>query len=115
MFAPEHLEILCVHHHAVLSRIKNAGAIFLGRYTPEALGDYMAGPNHILPTGGSARFRGPLGVYDFFRRSSVIEASKKAFMELAKDVMEIARAEELGAHAHSVSIRAAKEKPKSEK
>jgi len=115
MLAPEHLEILCEHHHAVLGKIKNAGAIFLGRYSPEALGDYMAGPNHILPTGGSARFRGPLGVHDFFRHSSVIEASKKAFMELAKDVEEIARSEELNAHAHSVLIRAAKEKPKNER
>ena len=112
MIAPEHLEILCEKPRKLADKIKYAGAIFIGEMTPEPLGDYIAGPNHILPTGGSARFRGPLGVYDFFRRSSVMEADKKSFLKMADDVVTLAKSEGLGAHAQSVLIRLAKEKPK---
>jgi len=113
--APEHLEIMCENPRSLLDRIRHAGAIFIGHITPEPVGDYIAGPNHILPTGGSARYGGPLGVYDFFRQSSVIEASKEAFLEMADDVVRMARAEELGAHAQAVLIRLEKEKPKNER
>lgn len=103
--APEHLEIMTDKPHSILSLIKNAGAIFLGRWTPEPIGDYMAGPNHTLPTGGTARFFSPLGVYDFVKRSSLLSFSKEGFMELAKPVMEIADIEGLDAHGNTVKVR----------
>jgi len=115
LIAPEHLEIVCENPRALLDKIRHAGAIFIGYLSAEPLGDYIAGPNHILPTGGAARYRGPLGVDDFFRRSSVIEASREAFMELADDVVRLANAEELGAHAQAILIRLEKEKPNNER
>jgi histidinol dehydrogenase len=85
--------------------IKNAGAIFLGEWTPEALGDYAAGPNHTLPTGGTARFSSPLGVYDFIKCSSLLNFTKNGFLDLAETVKTIAMAEGLEAHGNSVTIR----------
>lgn len=103
--APEHLEIMTDKPHSILSLIKNAGAIFLGRWTPEPIGDYMAGPNHTLPTGGTSRFFSPLGVYDFVKRSSLLSFSREGFMELAKPVMAISGVEGLDAHGNTVRVR----------
>lgn len=106
--APEHLEILTQNPSDVLSLIQNAGAIFLGQWTPEALGDYAAGPNHTLPTCGTARFSSPLGVYDFVKRSSLLSFSEEGFKTLADTVTAIAEAEGLEAHAKTITIRKAK-------
>ena len=103
--AVEHLEIATDNAYEILPRIKHAGAIFLGHYTPEALGDYLAGPNHTLPTGGSARFFSPLGVYHFIKRSSIIAMNKKSVDELGEACMALAEAEGLTAHKKSVEIR----------
>ncbi len=103
--AVEHLELMVADPEATMSLITNAGAIFLGMYTAEALGDYMAGPNHVLPTGGTARFFSPLGVYDFIKRSSVIWYEKEALMEKAGMVARFARLEGLEAHARAVDLR----------
>lgn len=103
--APEHLEIICADPHALLGRIQNAGAIFLGAYTPEALGDYMAGPNHTLPTNGTARFSSPLGVDDFIKKSSVLSFDREAMLALSADVQRFAESEGLDAHARSAAIR----------
>ena len=105
--APEHLEICTEDPFSLLSGIRNAGAIFLGEYSPEPVGDYFAGPNHTIPTAGTARFFSPLGVYDFVKRSSVISYSRKAFTEAAPYVAAFAEAEGLQAHAESVKIRIA--------
>lgn len=103
--APEHLE-LCVNSPMDAMRlIKHAGAIFMGNYTPEAAGDYFAGPSHVLPTGGSARFFSPLGVYDFTKRSSLIYYNKQKLQEHAQGICTIAGAESLDGHARSVEIR----------
>jgi histidinol dehydrogenase len=91
----------------ILPMIKNAGAIFLGEWTPESLGDYAAGPNHTLPTGGTARFSSPLGVYDFVKRSSLLRFTKDGFKKLAGIVKTIADAEGLEAHRNTVDIREA--------
>ena len=82
-----------------------SGAIFLGNYTPEPLGDYYAGPNHVLPTTGSARFFSPLNVWDFIKQTSVIAYSKEAFLKQADDVIAFAKAESLDAHANSIAVR----------
>ncbi len=103
--APEHLELSVADPEALLPAIRNAGAIFMGRYTPEALGDYCAGPNHVLPTSGSARFSSPLGVYDFQKRSSVINASAAGAQALAPVAAKLAEAEGLSAHGLSASLR----------
>ncbi len=103
--APEHLEINTQDPFALLSGIQNAGAIFLGEYSPEPVGDYFAGPNHTLPTAGTARFFSPLGVYDFIKRSSIISYTRKALMEAAPYVSSFADAEGLQAHAESIRIR----------
>ena len=103
--APEHLEIMIKKPKRILPLIQNAGAIFLGEWTPEALGDYAAGPNHTLPTGGTARFSSPLGVYDFIKRSSILSFSKKGFITLAEAVKTIADAEGLEAHGNTISLR----------
>jgi histidinol dehydrogenase len=103
--APEHLEIMTRRPQGLLPKIKNAGAIFLGSWTPEPLGDYAAGPNHTLPTGGTARFSSPLGVYDFLKRTSLINASKAGFMGLADTVETIADIEGLESHGNSVRVR----------
>jgi histidinol dehydrogenase len=93
LIAPEHLEVMTKNPEKILPIIRNAGAIFLGEWTPEALGDYSAGPNHTLPTGGTARFSSPLGVYDFVKRSSLLGFTKDGFSNLAKTVKLIADAE----------------------
>ena len=103
--AVEHLELMVADPEKTLDSITNAGAIFLGMYTAEALGDYMAGPNHVLPTGGTARFFSPLGVYDFIKRSSVIWYDREALMESAGMVARFARLEGLEAHARAVDLR----------
>lgn len=103
--APEHLEIMTERPAALLPAIKNAGAIFLDRWTPETLGDYSAGPNHTLPTGGTARFFSPLGVYDFIKRSSLLSFTRDGFMKLAKTVETIADIEGLEAHGNTVRVR----------
>ncbi len=103
--APEHLEVMTEKPMDILPMIENAGAIFLGPWTPEALGDYAAGPNHTLPTGGTARFFSPLGVYDFYKRSSLLSFSKKGFLRLSKLVETIAEAEGLEAHGNTIRVR----------
>jgi histidinol dehydrogenase len=89
----------------VLPMIKNAGALFLGKWTPETLGDYSAGPNHTLPTGGTARFSSPLGVYDFVKRSNLLWFTKDGFAKLAKTVKTIAAIEGLEAHEKTIAVR----------
>jgi len=103
--APEHLEIHMDHPFELLGEIHNAGAIFLGPWTPEAVGDYVAGPNHVLPTGGTARFSSPLSVDDFIKKSSVLSYSVEALAQDAPAVEAIAEHEGLWAHARSVSLR----------
>ena len=103
--APEHLELHLRRPEPFSRRIRNAGAIFLGAYSPEAVGDYFAGPNHVLPTSGTARFSSPLGVYDFIKRTSIIRYSRKRFERDARAIIQLARAEQLTAHARSVEIR----------
>jgi len=100
--APEHLELYVKTPFEYLNKIKNAGAIFLGEYTPEAVGDYVAGPNHTLPTNGTARFFSPLGTYDFVKRSSIISFNRNALLSVGENIVEIAKAEGLDAHANSV-------------
>lgn len=103
--APEHLEVMTKKPEHYLPEIKNAGSIFLGEWSPEALGDYAAGPNHTLPTGGTARFSSPLGVYDFMKRSSLLMAKKEGFLELAKAVETLADIEGLEAHGNTIRVR----------
>jgi len=105
LFAPEHLELMVENPADLLGQIRNAGSVFLGSYTPEALGDYIAGTNHILPTEGTARFSSPLGVYDFYKRMSVLSFSETAFEKLAPPTQHFARMEGLDAHANSVTVR----------
>jgi histidinol dehydrogenase len=103
--APEHLELSVAKPDALLPKIRHAGAIFLGRDSSEALGDYCAGPNHVLPTSRTARFSSPLGVYDFQKRSSVIRVSRKAAVKLGAVAAELARGEGLTAHARAAELR----------
>jgi histidinol dehydrogenase len=103
--APEHLELFVKRPFEVAKKVKNAGAIFLGPNTPEALGDYLAGPNHTLPTGGTARFSSPLGVEDFIKRSSVLSFSRKGLKRLGEAVIRFTEIEGLEAHGRSVLIR----------
>ncbi|MCW8154819.1 histidinol dehydrogenase [Stutzerimonas stutzeri] len=103
--APEHLELSVAEPEQWLPQIRHAGAIFMGRYTAEALGDYCAGPNHVLPTSGTARFSSPLGVYDFQKRSSIINCSAEGASTLGKVASVLARGESLTAHARSAEYR----------
>ena len=103
--APEHLELSVAEPEALMARIRHAGAIFLGRYTAEALGDYCAGPNHVLPTSGTARFSSPLGVYDFQKRSSIIGFSAAGADRMGRVASVLARGEGLTAHARSAEYR----------
>ena len=103
--APEHLEVSSRNPHAWEPLLKHAGAIFLGAFTSESLGDYCAGPNHVLPTSGTARFSSPLGVYDFQKRSSLIEVSEKGAQSLGKIAAELAYGEGLQAHARAAELR----------
>ena len=104
-FAPEHLELMLADHREVLKKIRNAGAVFLGGSTPETLGDYIAGPNHILPTGGTARFSSPLGVYDFLKRTSILNFSPEALRKYGREAARFASLEGFDAHARSVTVR----------
>nr|MDH3108564.1 histidinol dehydrogenase [Bacillus altitudinis] len=103
--APEHLEVLTAYPASLLGQIKHAGAIFLGRYSPEPVGDYFAGPNHVLPTNGTARFSSPLGVTDFQKKTSIISYSKEAFETHSESIAAFARLEGLEAHARSIEAR----------
>ena len=103
--APEHLELLCLDAFKIKDRIDNAGAIFIGAYTPEPVGDYMAGPNHTLPTSGVARFSSGLSTYDFLKRTSYVSYSKEAFLEDQKSIIDLAEEEGLTAHAASIKVR----------
>lgn len=103
--APEHLELSIDNPEQLVRRIRHAGAIFLGRYTAEAVGDYCAGPNHVLPTSGTARFSSPLGVYDFQKRTSIIQCSSSGAASLGKTASILARSEDFTAHARSAEYR----------
>lgn len=103
--APEHIELMVKQPRKLANHIRNAGAIFLGPYSAPPLGDYLAGPNHVLPTGGSARFFSPLGTYDFLKRTTVIEAQPRALRSLAPKLTQLARLEGLDDHARSVEVR----------
>lgn len=103
--APEHCEIVTANPREVFPLILNAGAIFLGKYSPEPLGDYMAGPSHVLPTSGTARFFSPLSVESFIKRTSVIEFTKEGLENLSDDIIRLADAEGFGAHAASIAVR----------
>lgn len=107
--ASEHLEILTKNPFAVMTKIRNAGAIFLGEYASEPLGDYFAGPNHILPTNGTAKFFSPLSVDDFIKKSSIISYSRDALEKIHEDIEYFAQAEQLTAHANSIKVRFEKE------
>lgn len=103
--ASEHLEIVTANAFEVMTRIKNAGAIFIGEYSSEPLGDYFAGPNHVLPTNGTAKFFSPLSVDDFIKKSSIISYSREALQEVYRDIAQFATCEQLTAHANSVLVR----------
>ena len=103
--ASEHLEIMTVNPYDVMMRVRNAGAIFIGEYSSEPLGDYFAGPNHVLPTNGTAKFFSPLGVDDFIKKSSIIAYSKEALEAIHSDIEQFAEAEKLTAHANSIKVR----------
>lgn len=104
-YAPEHLEICTQNPYELLPAIQNAGAIFLGQYSPEPLGDYMAGPNHVLPTCGTAKFFSPLNIDDFIKKSSIIGFTKESLKEFSEDIIYFAEAEQLTAHANAVRVR----------
>ncbi len=108
--ASEHLEIVTKDPFQVMTKIRNAGAIFIGEYASEPLGDYFAGPNHVLPTNGTARFFSPLGVDDFIKKSSLVYYSRDALKEVQEDIIRFARAEGLTAHANSIAVRFEEEK-----
>lgn len=103
--APEHLEVCCKNPLEYIGKLDNAGSVFLGSYSPEPLGDYFAGPNHVLPTSGTARFFSPLSVDDFIKKSSFIYYTKDALLAAADDIIRIAETEELTAHANSIAVR----------
>lgn len=103
--APEHLQLVTKDDQATAAQIRHAGAIFFGQHTPEAVGDYLAGPNHVLPTGRTSRFSSALGVYDFVKRTSVLRYSSEAFSKVAESITVLAECEGLAAHARSASIR----------
>lgn len=103
--ALEHLEIMTANPYDVMMRVRNAGAIFIGEYSSEPLGDYFAGPNHVLPTNGTAKFFSPLGVDDFIKKSSIIAYSKEALEAIHSDIEQFAEAEKLTAHANSIKVR----------
>ena len=110
LIAPEHLEVFIKNPNKILKSISNAGSIFVGQYSPEAVGDYLAGPNHVLPTSGSARFSSGLSVYDFLKRHSVIKMTKSGIEKLGTSVINLAKYENLEGHANSIKIRLKKGK-----
>ncbi len=103
--ASEHLEIMTKAPFEVMTKIRNAGAIFIGPYSSEPLGDYFAGPNHVLPTNGTAKFFSPLGVDDFVKKSSVIYYSREALEKVHQEIQLFAASEQLTAHANSIKVR----------
>lgn len=103
--APEHLEILTAEPMSMLPYVRHAGAVFLGPYSPEPLGDYLAGPNHVLPTGGTARFYSVLNVETFMKKTSIIAYTRNALAEVSKDIIILAEAEGLDAHAKAIKVR----------
>ncbi len=103
--APEHLEVVTADPEALLPQIKNAGAVFLGSWSPEPLGDYLAGPDHVLPTSGTARFFSPLSVTSFLKTMSVIEYDKATLEPVKDEIIALARSEKLTAHANSIQVR----------
>ena len=103
--ASEHLELVTKNPFEVMTKIRNAGAIFIGEYSSEPLGDYFAGPNHVLPTNGTAKFFSPLGVDDFIKKSSIISYSREALEPVYKDIVQFAECEKLTAHANSIRVR----------
>jgi histidinol dehydrogenase len=105
LIAPEHLEIFAKNAEKILKNVQNAGSVFLGEYSPEAIGDYLAGPNHVLPTTGTARFSSGLSVYDFLKRYSVIKMTKSGIERLGTSVINLAENENLQGHANSIKIR----------
>jgi len=107
--APEHLELYMKNNNKILKKIKNAGSIFIGKFSPEAIGDYIAGPNHVLPTSGSAKFSSGLSVNDFLKRHSLIKISKTGIERLGPSVINLAKHENLEGHANSIKIRLKKE------
>jgi histidinol dehydrogenase len=109
-FAPEHLEIATADPKALLAKVRHAGAIFLGRHTPEAMGDYIAGPNHVLPTSRSARFSSGLSVLDFMKRTTILELDAASIAELGPEAIALAEAEGLEAHARSIAVRLNRER-----
>jgi len=109
LIAPEHLEIFTKNANKISKNVRNAGSIFIGEYSPEAMGDYLAGPNHVLPTSGSARFSSGLSVYDFLKRYSVIKMTKSGIERLGTSVINLAKYENLEGHANSIKIRLKKE------
>jgi histidinol dehydrogenase len=104
-FAPEHLEIATAEPESLLAQVRHAGAIFLGRHTPEAMGDYIAGPNHVLPTSRTARFSSGLSVLDFMKRSTILSLTPAAIAALGPEAVTLAEAEGLEAHARSIASR----------
>ena len=100
---------LSIWKYEVMTKIRNAGAIFIGEYSSEPLGDYFAGPNHVLPTNGTAKFFSPLGVDDFIKKSSIISYSKEALKDVYPDIVQFAECEKLTAHANSIRVRFEKE------
>ena len=105
LIAPEHLEIFTKNSSKILKNVRNVGSVFLGEYSPEAIGDYLAGPNHVLPTSGSARFSSGLSVYDFLKRYSIIKMTKSGIERLGTSVINLAEYENLEGHANSIKIR----------
>ena len=105
LIAPEHLEIFTKNPSEILKNVRNVGSVFLGEYSPEAVGDYLAGPNHVLPTSGSARFSSGLSVYDFLKRYSIIKMTKSGIERLGTSVINLAEYENLAGHANSIKIR----------
>ena len=105
LLAPEHLELQVADPDALLAQVRNAGAVFLGRYTPEVVGDYVAGPNHVLPTGGTARFASALGTEDFVKRLSVIQYAPAGLRDAGPHVSELARVEGLDGHGAAAAMR----------
>ena len=103
--ASEHLELVTKNPFETMTKIRNAGAIFIGEYSSEPLGDYFAGPNHVLPTNGTAKFFSPLSVDDFIKKSSIISYSREALEPVYKDIVQFAECEKLTAHANSIRVR----------
>jgi histidinol dehydrogenase len=103
--APEHLQLMLADPEPVFARIRHAGAIFVGANTPEAIGDYVAGPNHVLPTSGTARFSSGLSVYDFMKRTTWVRLNDAALRAIGPAAVALAEAENLGAHGRSVAVR----------